>query len=202
MIWPFHRAPKNEIPTFVVDNTIGAGTRVSGDLRGPGGFRVEGTVEGAIEADGPVVVGEGGTVEGGIRGRDVVVLGSVRGDVHASGHIEVGPSGKIFGDVTMESIRVHKGGVFRGTSRMGGADDAARALPPRAERSAPALEAQRRRTLPPPTGAVPPPALPEPPSLASVPIAPVSEERLVAPNDEAAGVAAPAAPPVPRRVSA
>lgn len=201
MIWPFRRVSKNEIPTFDVDNTIGAGTRVTGDLRGPGGFRIDGTIEGAIEADGPVVVGEGGTIEGSVRGRDVVVLGLVRGDVRATGHIEVGPTGRILGDVTMESIRVHKGGVFRGTSRMGGADDLAPplSLPLRGEHGSAPGDVRRGRTLPPPTGAVPPPALPEAPSLAGVPVAPVSEERLVAPDDTAA---VPGPVSVARRASA
>lgn len=176
-MWPFSRAPKDGIPTFEVENTIGTGTRVLGDIRGPGGVRIDGTVEGAVEVDGPVVIGEGGTVEGGIRGRDVVVLGKVRGDVHAGGHLEIGPKGKIAGDVTMESFRMHKGGVFRGTSKMGG-DDVS--LP---ELTAALTRGARGRTLPPPAGAVPPPA----PTLLTPPAesgaVSVSPDRLLTPAD-------------------
>jgi|GEM_PF-737874 len=179
-MWPFRRDPKSEIPTFEVENTIGPGTRVRGDVRGPGGFRVDGTVEGAVEADGPVVVGEGGTVEGGIRGRDVVVLGRVRGDVRASGHLEIGPQGKVVGDITVQSFLMHKGGVFRGTSRMPGADE----LVAPAFAELPAGDARRGRTLPPPAGAVPPP-----PSLAELALLPMSEhtpshERLIASGED------------------
>ncbi|MBS2013797.1 MAG: polymer-forming cytoskeletal protein [Deltaproteobacteria bacterium] len=176
-MWPFTSAPKDGIPTYAVENTIGSGTRVCGDIRGPGGVRVDGAVEGAVEVDGPVVIGEGGVVEGGIRGRDVIVLGRVRGDVHAGGHLEIGPKGKIAGDVTMESFRMHKGGVFRGTSRMPGDGDLA--LP---EASASTLRGARGRTLPPPAGAVPPPA----PSLLTPPAAEsgvVSQERILTPED-------------------
>ena len=158
-MWPF--APKDSLPTFVVETTIGAGTCVRGDLAGPGGFRVDGSVEGAIDADGPVVVGQGGSVEGGIRGRDVVVLGRVRGDVHASGHLEIGPKGQICGDITVHSMRMHKGGVFRGTSSMPG--DGQATLPLLASNTALQHAGNRGRTLPPPTGAVPPP-----PSLAEL----------------------------------
>jgi cytoskeletal protein CcmA (bactofilin family) len=165
-MWPFRRA--DEVPRFAVENTLGAGTTVRGDLAGPGGFRVDGTVEGSIDAQGPVVIGESGSVDGSVRGRDVVVLGRVRGDVTATGHLEIGPNGKVVGDVTVESFRMHKGGVFRGTSRMPGADDMVLAtttqplgLPPRV----------RGRTLPPPDGAVPPPP--------AFPDDLVSQERLV-----------------------
>jgi cytoskeletal protein CcmA (bactofilin family) len=177
-MWPF-RDPKTEIPTFDVENTIGAGSRVRGDLSGPGGFRVDGTVEGAISADGPVVIGEGGAVEGVVRGRNVVVLGRVRGDVHATGHLEIGPKGKVLGDITVGSFRMHTGGVFRGTSCMPGGEETAPVL----LASTSTLE-RRVRTLPPPNGAVPPP-----PALAElaehvtrssdVPDEAVSQQRLI-----------------------
>lgn len=136
--------------------STGPATCVRGGLTGPGGFRVDGSVEGAIDADGPVVIGQGGSVEGGIRGRDVVVLGRVRGDVHASGHLEIGPKGQICGDITVHSMRMHKGGVFRGTSSMPG--DGQPTLPLLAINTAlQSFSGNRGRTLPPPTGAVPPP---------------------------------------------
>src|SRR5579871_2316475 len=100
-MWPFSR--EANVPTYVVDNTIDAGTVVRGDIKGPGGFAVEGTVEGSVDAGGPVVIGEGGSVAGSVTGRDVVVLGRVRGDIHASGHLEIGPNGKVLGDVTVAS---------------------------------------------------------------------------------------------------
>jgi cytoskeletal protein CcmA (bactofilin family) len=157
-MWPF-RDSKDAIPTFTVENTIATGSRVRGDLSGPGGFRVDGSVEGSVAADGPVVVGEGGVVEGDIRGRDVTVLGRVRGDVVASGHLEIGPKGKVLGDISAQSFRMHTGGVFRGTSNMGSdADDGMPAI----KVLGAVREAPRGRTLPPPNGAVVPP----PPMLA------------------------------------
>ena len=182
-MWPF-RDPRTAIPTFHVENTIGAGTRVRGDLSGPGGFRIDGTVEGGITADGPVVVGEGGLVEGVVRGRNVVVLGRVRGDVHVSGHLEIGPKGKVLGDITVQSFRMHTGGVFRGTSCMPGGEDA---LPALLIGSTGAMET-RIRTLPPPNGAVPPPpALAELAELVTrsseVPDEAVSQQRLISTGD-------------------
>jgi cytoskeletal protein CcmA (bactofilin family) len=91
-MWPF-RDSKDAIPTFTVENTIAAGSCVRGDVSGPGGFRVDGSIDGSLAAEGPVLVGEGGTVDGDIRGRDVTVLGRVRGDVVATGHLEIGPKG-------------------------------------------------------------------------------------------------------------
>ena len=198
-MWPF-RDPKNAIPSFDVDTTIGPGSRVRGDLSGPGGFRVDGNVDGCVTADGPVIIGEGGTVEGVVRGRNVVVLGRVRGDVFATGHLEIGPKGKILGDITVQSFRMHTGGVFHGTSSMPGAEDTPPLLVSVATTGA--LET-RVRTLPPPNGAVVPPPPPAPlaelAELATarssdVPDEAVSQERLI--TSLSANVSAP-----PRRAA-
>lgn len=180
MVWPF-RDSKDAIPTFKVENTIAVGSRVRGDVSGPGGFRVDGAIEGALSADGPVIVGDGGSVDGDIRGRDVTVLGRVRGDVVASGHLEIGPKGKVLGNVTAQSFRMHAGGVFRGTSCMGESE----ATPPVALLGL-VREAPRGRTLPPPNGAVPPPPMLG--ELASssllVPDDVASQQRLISSNND------------------
>lgn len=196
------------IPEHVVDNIIGEGTNVRGDLKGPGGFRVDGTVRGSVVADGAVVIGEKGAVEGTITARDVVVLGRVHGDVTATGHLEVGPMGRVLGDVAVASVKVHAGGVFHGGSKIGDAGGEARLptstspfglLPsnvphppptPASISETPISETKvvkegkdsKGRTLPPPIGAVPPPA----------PTVTKSHER----------IAIEAAPTAPRRAAA
>jgi cytoskeletal protein CcmA (bactofilin family) len=157
-----------------VENTIGIGTFVHGDLKGPGGFRIDGTVEGHVEADGPVIVGEKGIVEGNIRAREVVILGRVRGEVRSAGHLEIGPEGKLVGDVLVTSLRLHRGGVFRGASRMVSAHETSPfgILPAESE------PRRRGRTLPPPDGAVPPPPIHTPIHSEIAPIAPMSHQRL------------------------
>jgi cytoskeletal protein CcmA (bactofilin family) len=189
-MWPFReRSGEHSIPTFEVENTIGVGSRVRGDLSGAGGFRIDGAVQGSVVSEGPVVIGERGSVEGGVHGRDVVVLGRVRGDVHASGHLEVGPNGKVLGDVTVLSFRMHKGGVFRGTSCMAsGEEHAASSNDVRARVATIPLdetEAPRGRTLPPPNGAVPPPApLGELAVMMMANDEAVSEQRLISAFDD------------------
>jgi cytoskeletal protein CcmA (bactofilin family) len=168
-LWPFRG---EGIPTYDADNIVGAGTNVRGDLRGPGGFRVDGAVTGAVESDGPVVIGERGSVEGTIKGRDVVVLGRVHGDVIATGHLEIGPEGRVMGDVAVLSLRIHGGGTFYGESRIG--DSAGEARPATSTSPfgilpvGPASQKPKVRTLPPPLGGVPPPA-PSPAVTAPLP---------------------------------
>ena len=89
-------------------------------LSAEGAFRIDGTVEGSVESRAAVVVGESGVVRGIVRGTDVVVAGTVVGDVICSGHLEILAKGRIEGDISAKSMRIETGGVFRGTSSMGG----------------------------------------------------------------------------------
>ncbi|HVZ73396.1 MAG TPA: polymer-forming cytoskeletal protein [Polyangia bacterium] len=102
-----------------IENVLGQSLVVRGDLKAEGGFRIDGTIEGNVEAKAAIVVGESGVVRGDIRGTDVVVAGQVSGNVVCSGHLEILARGRIEGDIDAKSVRIETGGVFRGTSHMG-----------------------------------------------------------------------------------
>jgi cytoskeletal protein CcmA (bactofilin family) len=108
------------VSTDQVENVLGKSAHVRGDLKADGAFRVDGTIEGSVESKSSIVIGESGIVRGDVRGRDVVVAGQVQGNITASGHLDIVASGRIEGDVDALSVRIETGGVFRGTSRMGG----------------------------------------------------------------------------------
>jgi cytoskeletal protein CcmA (bactofilin family) len=110
-----------------IENVLGRSVRVQGDLKAEGAFRIDGTIVGSVESAAAVIVGESGCVQGNVKGRDVVVAGRVEGNVAATGHLDIVASGRIMGDIDAQSVRIETGGVFRGTSRMGGTgeDDAA-----------------------------------------------------------------------------
>jgi cytoskeletal protein CcmA (bactofilin family) len=103
-----------------IENIIGRSCLIRGDLSSDGAFRIDGTIEGSVESQASIVLGESGVIRGGVRGTDVVIAGTVQGDVTCSGHLEILAKGKIEGDIEAKSMRIETGGVFCGTSRMGG----------------------------------------------------------------------------------
>ena len=126
MAWGSNKQPKEGAATKsdVIENIIGRSCTIRGDLSADGAFRIDGTIEGSVESHASVVVGESGTVRGGVRGTDVVIAGTVQGDVICEGHLEILAKGTVEGDIAAKSMRIETGGVFRGTSRMGGRVDA------------------------------------------------------------------------------
>ena len=97
---------------------LAAGTTVAGELRTNGVVRIEGKVEGSLNAGGQVLVAKGGVVEGDIRTRQAVIAGEVRGGIFADERVELQASCKVDGDVTTPQIVIQEGGKLDGRIRM------------------------------------------------------------------------------------
>jgi cytoskeletal protein CcmA (bactofilin family) len=101
---------------------IGSTTSIEGAVvKSDGNIRIDGSVAGLVETPaGSVVVGKMGRVNANIRARQVFVAGAVKGDVEAPAGLEITSTGKVFGNITVGSLQIEQGGVFRGQSFMGG----------------------------------------------------------------------------------
>lgn len=101
-----------------VDTYIGKSARVQGTVSVSGTVRVDGFVDGVIDAEKDVIVGEGGLVTASITAANVTVAGELRGNVKASGRLEIARTGKVLGDVAIASFVVEEGAAFLGKCEM------------------------------------------------------------------------------------
>ncbi|HEX9205458.1 MAG TPA: polymer-forming cytoskeletal protein, partial [Candidatus Deferrimicrobiaceae bacterium] len=81
-----------------LETIVGAGTRVAGKLFVEGTVRIDGCVEGDVEADW-VVVGETGKIRGNTRTRGMVVGGEVEGNVDAGEIAELKEKARFTGEI-------------------------------------------------------------------------------------------------------
>ena len=98
------------------DGMLSAGTRFEGKLEGKANYVIKGEFVGDCRLDGVLLVDEGGTWEGNISARVVVVNSKVRGAIVASEQIEIGELGAVIGDLRCQNIAIaggatHEGGV-------------------------------------------------------------------------------------------
>ena len=106
-----------------VESVIAPETTLQGDLRGPFGIRVLGSVEGDIESGGLAKVEKEGRVRGNIRASDVILNGSLEGHIEAAGQIELGPESRLVGNVKAARIAIAEGCFFQGKIKMFRGDD-------------------------------------------------------------------------------
>lgn len=109
---------------------IGPGMRIVGDLSTAGTVRVEGTIEGTIQAGKAVVIGKEGEVIGDVITQDAVIGGRVRGTVVAESRLELQATAQIEGQISARAqhLVLEEGCRFNGQVQMLG-DEPQRALP-------------------------------------------------------------------------
>jgi cytoskeletal protein CcmA (bactofilin family) len=108
-----------------VTTVVGADSRVHGELNSKGTIRIDGVLEGSIQADW-VIVGESGAIQGDVAARGTTIAGQVEGTIRAGEMVEVTPKGRVHGEIFTGKLSIAEGGVFEGRSHMMTAKDAER----------------------------------------------------------------------------
>jgi len=103
-----------------VVSIIGPGMKIVGDCSSDGTIRVEGQVEGSVNASKSVVVGKDGVVLGDIVTQDAIVAGRVNGSVNAESRVELQATCRVEGDIRSRRIKLDEGGQVDGQLHMGG----------------------------------------------------------------------------------
>lgn len=101
---------------------LGKGSRVEGKLSFEGSVRIDGHVEGDINAQDTVVIGKNAEVTAQIHASTVVIEGRVNGDITARQRIELRAPARLFGNLITPSLVIHEGAVFEGHCTMGDAE--------------------------------------------------------------------------------
>jgi cytoskeletal protein CcmA (bactofilin family) len=105
-------------PVERVTTVLGPGINWKGDLRGKGGVRIEGTLEGEIALNGLVIIGETGRVTCKMfKAGTIIVAGAVNGEIVAE-KLEIRATGRVYGDVTTQSFSTEEGAFLRGKVTM------------------------------------------------------------------------------------
>jgi cytoskeletal protein CcmA (bactofilin family) len=112
-------APAASTPALVA--YLYKGSRVSGQLSFQGPTRIDGFVEGEIQCQGPLTVGEGAEVRARISGQVVTIQGKVEGNITAKERVELLAPARLIGNVNAPRLIVSDGVVFDGDCSMGAA---------------------------------------------------------------------------------
>lgn len=102
-----------------VVSIIGPGMKIVGDCSSDGTIRVEGKVEGSVNAGKSVVVGKDGVVKGDISTQDAIIAGTVDGSVTAESRVELQASCRVQGDIRSRRVKLDEGGQVDGQLHMG-----------------------------------------------------------------------------------
>ncbi|MBI1183841.1 polymer-forming cytoskeletal protein [bacterium] len=124
----FNKAKRSSEEAIDARNHVAAGTLLKGTIESQGGLRIDGRIEGEVEAIGKLVIGEKGEIKGNITCKDAEIEGKVNGNINSSGLLYLKQSAVIHGDITAHLIKMDPGAVFIGQSDMRSASQQAPSL--------------------------------------------------------------------------
>ncbi|MBE2197929.1 MAG: polymer-forming cytoskeletal protein [Anaerolinea sp.] len=116
------------------ETVIGANTSLKGDLKSRANVRIDGTLEGGLDVEGSVMVGETAKVTANIQAKnEVKVAGAVRGNINAR-KVHMARTGRVWGDISAVTLVTDEGAYIEGkiamTGHPAGAQGFSNALPP------------------------------------------------------------------------
>jgi len=109
------------INTNVVNDSvtiISEGVKLDGKLISKGNVRIDGNINGDIQAAGNITVGEHGEITGEIKAQVIIIGGKIAGTVVANEKIVLQSSSNLKGDLITKILVVEEGAIFDGKSAM------------------------------------------------------------------------------------
>jgi cytoskeletal protein CcmA (bactofilin family) len=105
-----HEAPKSAVAH------IGKSVLVKGELSGSEDLYIDGQVEGTIELrEHNLTVGPNGRVDANVNAKEVILLGTVKGNIRAAERVEIRKTGSLIGDLVAARVTIEDGAYFKGS---------------------------------------------------------------------------------------
>ena len=99
-------------------NVLNSDVEIKGNLKFSGELTFDGKLEGEIQTDGVLNLGDSAVINGNINAQSVVVRGKITGNISAKEKIEIKPKTELFGDIRAAKLVIEEGVTFVGKTEV------------------------------------------------------------------------------------
>ena len=99
-------------------NVLNSDVEIKGNLKFTGELTLEGKLEGEVQTDGLLNLGDSAVVNGNINAQSVVVRGKINGNIYAKEKIEIKAKAELFGDIRATKLAIEEGVTFVGKTEV------------------------------------------------------------------------------------
>jgi len=105
---------KSSSSSITFKTLIGEDTVLDGNIKCNGAVRIDGTVNGSINSESDIFIGEKAVIKGNLYGNSIYVSGKVEGNIYSKSSVHFFSTAYILGDIEAFSIVTDEGAVFNG----------------------------------------------------------------------------------------
>ncbi len=100
-------------------NVLSSDVEIKGTIKFSNDLVVDGKIEGHINSDGSLTVGENARIKAEIKTRSVIIYGKVHGNIEVTDRVELKANAELVGDIKAASLSIESGAIFVGKSTVG-----------------------------------------------------------------------------------
>ncbi len=97
-----------------INTIIGKGSAISGNMKVNGFIRIDGDIDGNLETDGNVIVGENARIRGDLTAKSVIIGGIIKGNITANESVKILAEAAVIGDVISRKVQVDGSAIIHG----------------------------------------------------------------------------------------
>ena len=97
-----------------INTIIGKGSAISGNMKVNGFIRIDGDIDGSLETDGNVIVGENARILGDLTAKSVIIGGIIKGNIKANESVKILAEAAVIGDVISRKVQVDGSAIIHG----------------------------------------------------------------------------------------
>ncbi|MBI1224266.1 MAG: hypothetical protein GC192_03430 [Bacteroidetes bacterium] len=98
---------------------VAAGTTIEGKFNSTENVRLDGQVKGEVKCALRLVMGETGRIEGNVRTKDAIIMGTIEGELIAEGLLHLKSTAVIRGTISAKNMTVDEGARYVGECKIG-----------------------------------------------------------------------------------
>jgi cytoskeletal protein CcmA (bactofilin family) len=107
-----------ETPVSGNVNRICEGTEIKGSVKSSTDFRIDGKIEGNVQCEGKIIIGDKGYIKGEVVSKNMEISGQVDGTILVDGLLSFKSTAIIDGEITTSKLVIEVGAVFNGNCHM------------------------------------------------------------------------------------
>lgn len=102
------------IDDISINTILGHGSAITGNIKINGFVRIDGDIDGNLETDGNIIIGENARIRGNIKAKSAIVGGIVLGNIETSQSIKVLATSAVIGDIVSHKVQVEQNAIIHG----------------------------------------------------------------------------------------
>ena len=111
------KAENLSITNTNINTLVGEGCQIKGDIRSKNSIKVDGEIQGHLNIEGSVIMGENSRIQGDIHCEDLIIFGRLDGNIIAR-QLHLKNSAQIYGNIEVQVLQVDPGAVYQGSVLM------------------------------------------------------------------------------------